>query len=277
MAFPTIDSLPTNPTVRVFFSGLMILEPLANNNCQVFVHNSSIDHNLSIEVRRKQPGRADIIVMRILDHLSFTAADPSHDHGLLIRTIGITGGPKGVKSYTGVNASPEGVRLRETFNMTTIHDVAPGAVDVIGGRPSILFDDATFYTANVSILNAELRKKDGSKTITLTQVPTIIGANIYLDATKPAEMVNLSWRQHGRDINLNLKQSTDFTYEIYINNEPLFEEDSVTAPFSHDEFDEYYKILPGITHNEQFSLVFPTPTPDRGSTRTPCMSVLLHD
>jgi len=276
MPFTPTNDLGPNPAVRIFFSGLLILEPLADNTCQVFVHNSSIDHNLSIEVRRKRQGKPDIIIMRILGPLSFTGGDPSRTHGLLIRSIGIPTGPKGIKGYDSQGSS-EGTKLRDSFDLSKIHDVLPGQVDVVGGLPSILLDDATFYTAELTPMKATLKKKDGKKEVNLTEVPQVIGANVYLDPRDPNQQLQLTWRQSGRDVNLNLEQSKDFTYEVYINNEPLFEDDSVAAPFKHDEFEEYYKILPAITpKGEQFELVFPEPPPHRGSTRTPCMSVLLH-
>ena len=49
------------------------------------------------------------------------------------------------------------------------------------------------------------------------------------------------------------KRSPSRSHEIYIINEPPFEDDS-PRPRPHDEFEEYYKILRDIPNIEQFSL-----------------------
>jgi hypothetical protein len=89
-----------------------------------------------------------------------------------------------------------------------------------------------------------------------------------------APRVLMLWRLNGRDVSLNLRKEAGVTYEIYITNEPLCQDDTIDAPFSHDELSEYYKILPLCPQGEQF--ILKTPPPNRGSLRTPCMSVLLN-
>ena len=277
MPFTPTPDLPANPAVRIFFIGQMILQPSADGKtCEVFVNRVAPDHHLSIEVRRKQQGKPDQIMMRHLGPLSFAAAPPGAPpkHGLFIN---VTNGPKGVKGYNGVNASAEGKKLERAFNLKKIHDVPTGPVDTAGARPSILIDDATFYAAD-TIPAANLKKKKvGSSLQPQTDVASLIGANIYPTGNGK---VTLTWRQNGRDVLLELEPSAAFSYEIYVNNDPLYEDDSPAAPFKHDEFAEYYKILPAVPRDEQFELTFPAPTPaapppSRGTTRTPCMSVLL--
>lgn len=272
MPFDSEDELPPNPDVKIFFTGLLVLEPLANKTCEVFVNSSAPAHCLSIEVRRKESGRPDVILMRHLGPLSFAEAPSGRPprHGLFIR---VTPGPKGVKAYSG-NPSAGNHKLSLALNMARIHDVATGPVAPFGGRPSILFDEAIFYTADVVPDRAATlkKKKSGSVPKELPEFARIIGANIYLDTAD--RVVTLSWRQDGREVLLDLKKHASRTYEIYINNEPLYEDESALSPFKHDEFEQYYKILPRIQTEEQFILDFPRP-PDRGSTRTPCMSVLL--
>lgn len=274
MPFTPVEELPSNPAVRIFFSGQMILEPsLDKKTCEVFVSRVAPDHHLSIEVRRKQAGKPDIIMMRHLGPLSFaeSPAGAPPKHGVFIR---VTNGPKGVRGYDGTNVSSEGKSLKHAINMNTIHDVPTGPVDRPCGRPSIYIDDAVFYAAD-TILSAVIKKKKGGGIgKPLSDIATIIGANVYLTGNSK---VSLAWRQNGRDVKLDLEKSAAFSYEIYIDNDPLYEDDALTAPFTHDEFAEYYKMLPGIPPDEQFALTFPSLSRDRGTTRTPCMSVLLNE
>ena len=275
MIFAQSNDLPPNPAVKIFFTGLLILEPLPDKTCQVFVHNSSADHNLLVEVRRKRPGKPDQVMMRLPGPLTLTGGHPSNAHGLLIRTTMVPPAQKSVKAYNGNNPSSEGTELSDSFVFSRILDVPPGHVDPVGGRPSILIDDGIFYTAEVRTLNAELKKVGAPTGTTLTALPTIIGANIYL--SQPHQRVDVRWRLHGNDVSLKLEKSDDFHYEIYINNEPLYEDDQ-PGP-SHDELEEYFKILPDVPEGERFTLTFPDaiPDPNRGSSRTPCLSGILTE
>lgn len=276
MPFTPIPKLDPNPDVRIFFTGLLVLESLANNTCEVFVNYRSPDHHLSIEVRRKRTGLPDVVMMRHQGPLSFTAPGGGQPprFGLKIEVIPT---PTGISGYNGAQASTEGKKLDFAFNMFRIHDVATGSVEALGGRPSILINQGIFYSADTFTRGAILKKKKPmSPPKPQNEFANIIGANIYLTAP---QVVTLSWRQQGRDVLLNLPKSAQHSYEIYINNEPLYEDDSLLQPFLHDEFAEYYKILPAIGPEEQFELTFPqtSPPPERGSTRTPCASVLLGD
>jgi hypothetical protein len=276
MIFTQSNDLPPNPAVRIFFTGLLVLEPLPDKTCQVFVHNSSGGHNLLVEVRRKRPGKPDVVMMRLPGPLALTGGHPSNNHGLLIRTTNVPPAQKSVKAYNGNNPSAEGTELSDSFVLSRVLDVPPGPVDPVGGRPSILIDDGIFYTAEVRTINAELRKEGRPTGTALTAVPTIIGANIYLN--QPAQKVDVRWRLQGNDVSLKLEKSPDFTYEIYINNELFYEDDFAPGP-AHDEFAEYFKLLPAVPEGERFSLTFTdaVPDPQRGSSRSPCMSVVLTE
>lgn len=288
MPFPKVNELKPNPSVRVFFGGQLILEPSDDaKTCEVFVNRSAPDHHLSIEVRRKRPGnKPDVIVMRHLGPLAFVdvSATEPRKHGLLISLANAT--PEGVRMYDGRISSPEGWSLSHALDMKTIHTVDVGAVDLLGGRPSVLLDDAIFYTADLTPddLKVELKKKKaGSQPVRLPPFANIIGANIYLpppsDPEKPPH-VTLTWSQLGSNTNLPLERLPDgHSYEIYICNDPLFEATSFDIP-THKEFAEYYKILPAVPHDEQFEMEFPDleslslPSGRRGSTTTPCMPVI---
>lgn len=272
MPFSRQDDLPPNPSVRIFFIGLNILKLVNDTNIQAFVHNRSPEHKLTIEARRKRTGKPDQLMMRHTGPLFLTGADPTHTHGFIIRTDGLPAGTKGVKAYIEVVKSNEGTSLFDCFVLERLLGKSPGAVEQGGGTPSISIDHGVFYTADKVVTKAQF-VKSGSTPIPLNEVPTIIGANIYLNPAVPAQMVTLFWRQEGRDVFLPLPQVPGSSYEIYIINEPLFEEISPTLP-RHGEFTEYFRILPDIGGPDQFEIEFLEEIPHRGSTRAPCMSVL---
>src|SRR5689334_262489 len=120
MPFSQASDLPPNPDLRIFFSGLMLIQPDANaSTCEVFVNRSAPDHTLTIEVRERQTGRPDLIKMRHVGPLSF--AEPPlgfpNDPKIYGMVIKVDKGPKGVRSFDGTQASPEGQPLSLAINL----------------------------------------------------------------------------------------------------------------------------------------------------------------
>jgi hypothetical protein len=300
MPFTSVHKLEENPDVRIFFTGLLILDPNPEpgpgvnpeKSCEVFVNRSAPDHHLSIEVRRKREGYPDIIMMRHLGDLSFGAAAQTDmpRYGMFIDVIGGEH-PRGVRRYDpadGAAPSKEGEAFGLAFDLEgpQFHN-AKLEIDKPAGRPSIVLNDAVFYTAVKTQENKKitLAKKDietDSDVVVVEKLPpfaSVIGANIYLDDDDEAAVL-MSWRQQGRDKLLTLKKPTgDFTYEIYIANEPLYEADD--SPFStHDEFGEYYRLFPKVPIQDRFRVFVPDEQPEepdaeRGSTTTPCMPIVV--
>jgi hypothetical protein len=151
MPFTPQNNLDPNPSVRIFFIGLNIIKN-EGNDVHVFVHNSSPEHKLTVEARRKRPGKPDQIMMRQVGPLFLTGhdSDPAnpHTHGLMIQTFGLPAGTKGVKAYNGVEASTEGTKLTDSFVLETLLGKSPGRIERAGGTPTILIDHGVFYTAN---------------------------------------------------------------------------------------------------------------------------------
>src|SRR5919205_3783362 len=84
MPFTRRETLPPDPAVRVFFSGLLILDPAEDaKSCEVFVNHSAPKHHLTIEVRRKRPNRPDELMMRHVGPLAFTTTQQP-THGFII-------------------------------------------------------------------------------------------------------------------------------------------------------------------------------------------------
>jgi hypothetical protein len=281
----TTPDLGANPDVRIFFSGLMVLQPAANGqSCEVFVHRSAPNHQLTIEVRQKQAGKPDLIKMRhvgplpyALQTLDAVEGDPPI-HGM---TIKVDTNPKGIKAFKPLKGqSPEGASLEYAINIQggDFHGGNIGEVDMLGGRPSILLNDAIFYTADTTSPELTINlKKNNQKVKTLEPFASLIGGNIYLDQ---GDSVSVMWQVQGVIEELKLAKRDDgVSYEIYIVNDPLYENETLQIP-EHDELREYYKLFPQVTLQEQFRLEVIPPAlnaaagPERGSTRNPCMSVL---
>jgi hypothetical protein len=280
----------------------MILEPIENDACQVFVNSSATRHFLTVEVRRKRNNRPDEIMMRHVGPLAFVGSEDPPLHGMLIEKI--TQGAKGVRKYVGNAIGPKG---EESFDLAidmegaTFHkgnppglpDLVTGRarnlleVDNLVGRPSIMLNDGIFHTAAKTSPQLTITLKHRTKPdLGLLPFAKLIGANIHLTAD---ESVVLTWRNQGKLAGLELKKPEDgLSYEVYIINDPLFESsetisqlDPVTGqPLEpkHDEFAEYYKLLTVVPSDDQFRLRVDPPPPgapplERGSTDIPCMPV----
>ena len=271
MPFKPQDNLDQNPSVRIFFIGLNIIKSIDNDAVQVFIDHESPEHQLTIETRRKRRGKPDQLMMRIVGPLAITGADPNGTHGLLIKTTGLQSTPKGVRAYTGAKISTEGTKLADSFVLETLLGKSPGTVEQAEETGTIFIDHGVFYTADKITTKARLVKDNGGDPTDLTEVATIVGANIYLNP--PDEVVTLFWQQDGKDVFLPLEQFPNSSYEIYVINEPLFEEISPTLP-RHGEFEEYFKILPDVDPDDKFEIEFLEDIHERGSTRAPCMSII---
>ena len=278
MPFRPVTAFPRDPQllVRVFFSGQMIVKPTpSGDKCEVFIHRGALDHELSIEVRLKRPGKPDSVIMRHMGKLDFARPEPPNpvaEHGLFI----IAATPAGIRRYNG-ELTPEGKRLGLALDLKDFH---PGKTKVskAAGQPSILMNDAIFYSAEETHpeLIVELQR-NGETIKTLTPFTTIIGANIYSDS------VTVEWREKGKLETLRLvRPAPDASFEIYIINDPLCDGPPQAGLPAHDELTEYYNALPEVPHADRFNLFFKAVPreagapvgPDKGSTRNPCMSLI---
>jgi len=294
MPFNTTQDLPNDPQVRIFFSGQLILSPADTSsagepNCEVFINSRAGNHSFSVEARQKRPGLPDGILMRTfgpLQPIGPSLGEPGNIHGMLIGVTpgGITPGslPRGVKAYDGSTPSTEGTTSGNIFSLVELHRGDPPSVhvrtDKANTRPSIFLNDAVLYTADRTPLQFDLAR--GGVTKRLTEFAGIIGANIYPTLQ---QSVVMTWKQNGQLLTLPFEPppaaGPRFTYEVYVSNDPLFDPDAFTTPTSaHDELAEYYKVLPGIPHEQRFTLTLVTsaavPDKERGTPRTLCMSAL---
>lgn len=286
MPFGEAKELPQNPAVRIFFTGQMIIRPDADGQtCEVFVNRSAPNHQLSVEVREKRAGKPDAILMRHFGPLAFvTPPEDEPIHGLFI----LAESPEGVKMYTGgpTAEGEEALSLAINLKSEQFHKGQAIEIDTDGGRPSILLNDGIFYTADKTSSKLNIKLKKGAAEVgPLDPFASLIGANIYLEGQ---DVLRVRWRQNGLPEVLELKKPEEGSnYEIYIINDPLYEDWEKGEV--HDEFREYYKILQilpsaptdmptAVPTESRFSLdVQPKDEKDKGTTRTPCMTVLLND
>jgi hypothetical protein len=293
MTFP-----PNAPDVKVFFTGLMLIKPAAadDRTCEVWVHRGAPEHELTIEVRQKQAGRPDLIMMRHVGLLPYAfPSDESHPddppvHGFKLQ---VKTAPKGVRSYMGPDTARGEEALTEAVNFQSpqYHNGRVGGIDEIGGRPSILLNDGLFYVADKTSRDTIITlERDGMSAVQIDPIASLIGANIYLDA---GDSLLVRWHAQGviKRLELN-KPAAGISYEIYVINDPLFESEITGIP-PHDEFEEYYKLLrevrpsgaPPTTplrpfrleHQFRLRITPPGEAPRKGSTTIPCMPGTLID
>lgn len=271
MPFTQVQAMPNKPpTVRIFMTGQLMLQPNAESDaCEVFVNRSAPNHHLTIEVREKRNDQPDEILMRHYGPLAFR--DMNSVEGLLIARE-----PAGsVSMYTGKwNKNGDALTAAIDLRSEAFHASNELRIDVQSTRPSIMIQDGIFHTAARTSDKLRMKLTRGKEQRDMPSFATLIGANIYLEQ---GEFLHLSWREMGIKETLSLTKSDDgATYEIYIINDPLYE--NPEAAKAHDELAEYYKVLPTVPTHERLKLdvSFPQTAPaERGTSRTPCMPVLV--
>lgn len=271
MPFTQVQAMPNKPpTVRIFMTGQLILKPNAESDtCEVFVNRSAPNHHLTIEVREKRNDAPDEILMRHFGPLAYRDAD--REDGLLISRE--SGGS--VSMYTG-RWSKFGDALTSAIDLRSeeFHASNELRIDGESARPSIKIQDGIFHTAAKTSDKLKMKLTRGKEQRDMPAFATLIGANIYLEQ---GEFLDLSWREMGIKKTLSLtKSNVGSTYEIYIINDPLFE--NPESAKEHDELAEYYKVLPTVSTDERLKIdvAFPeTVAAEKGTSRTPCMPVVV--
>src|SRR5215213_145772 len=249
MPFEPVTTLNSDPLIRVFFTGLLVIKPnAAHTTCEIFVHKIPRNHTSSIEIRVKRPNQPDVILARLLGPLEFAVPVPGStvvDHGFII----LTEQPAGIRGYDGPTTPPI-ESFRKAVDLSKLH---PGktAVHTPAARPSIHMNDGIFYSAETTHPDLEIElHRNGQFAQRATPFASLIAANIY----NPSRV---TWRQNGAPQQLLLgRLPAGFSYEIYVINEPLFETRTDPPTTPHDELEEYYKILPQVPPEERFKEVF---------------------
>jgi len=287
MPFTQVQEMPnTPPTVRIFLTGQLMLQPDAESkSCEVFVNRSAPNHHLTVEVREKRPGQPDAILMRHHGPLEFREPDVQPVvEGLLIKRIALSQAtgelePAGsIGMYTGA-ATPFGEALNLAIDLRSegFHPSNAMTVDFDAARPSILIQDGTFHTAfKFSPDDVEVKLvRAGENPRTLEPFASLIGVNIYLNE---GEFIVMNWRELGlsRTLSMTKPKVEGTTYEVYIINDPLYENEEDLK--SHDELAEYYKVLPSVPTEDRFKMAVEFKQPEtshKGTSKSPCMPVVV--
>lgn len=292
MPFSAVKDLPL-PPIRIFFHGLVVLHSPTGANWFAEILREAATHTLSIEVRMKEAGQPDQILLRHHGHLN------GRDPGLRITVLKTDGTPDPSPvvaskyipsaSFPVPNPSPAGEEIKDfrwalNLEHRTFHNddlkvkptkTRPG-IEVAGGR-SILYT-AVFKNGEIE------RTQGGAAASKLLGIASVVGANLYLsDGT----MAVLDFARFNEPLRLpKPAASSPVSYEIYVDNSPLF------ATTEHDEMAEYYRVVEkengdDIEASKQFKLDFPDEGDSqtgsakfnlddfRGSIRIPCMPAVL--
>lgn len=226
--------------------------------CVVETHNRpTFPHTLSIEVRAKVPPGPDVILMR---HFGPLQANLVIDGGFDPHpSIFYKYQPSAFSNELGIGEDDD---FRWILNLEGhLFHGRRLSVDTTGTRPGIIIHNGVyfFYTARkkagpIIRTGGVTSAGDPQPNVPLTGMSTTAGASLSLDTQQASVM----WRDAGgTDRTLPLRKIAGVSYEIYIDNSPLFEEPG--AGQTHSEFKEYYEVL-NVPENERFELIVPVDT-----------------
>jgi hypothetical protein len=288
MPFQNIFELRDEPAIQMFFFGLAVLHSPDGTVWFAETHREAATHTLSIDVSMKEPPGPDMPLMRRQRHLT---------HDLKITMVNSAGEPVNPKAFRYVNLENDDDEkdFRSVLNFRRLHrnpvvtgQPAPSPVTVKDAktRPGVRIDggESVLYAARIKpgpikLINGKPPQPD------LPKLAVIVGAKLYYGPTGVKAVISGG----GLSQPLSLPKPPDgsqVSYEIYINNSPLFEPDA--GP--HSEMREYYEVLQrtngdDIPPDERFEIEFPAPQPppllgsekftlegNRASFRIPCMS-----
>jgi hypothetical protein len=292
MPFQPITELPAaNPTVRIFFHGLLVLHSPDGTYCLAEPHFGphAVAHALSIEVRIKSPNNPDVILLRQFGKPSNTVSievrPAQAPHAYKYQPSPVFNPTAG--SGTGLERDDD---FRWIIDFQQLHPARTLTIDTGKTRPGIIFlNGSYFFLTPQRKLNVQVDLAPGNVATPppdRTAIASIIGAYVYLDSAREEKLV-LKWGAVGTELPLEIPEAEDAYYEIYIENSPLF----AGPGSSHDEFAEYYGIIKDVTEGdvpeaERLTISFPNePAFTEGSAkfstrrmtpRIPCQPVVLE-
>jgi hypothetical protein len=237
MPFATQQDFPSAPAdVQILLTGLLLLIPQDDGSCFMAVHNTSCTaHRLSIFVHRRG---SDTPLARFSSSLRI-AVEP------LTNSI-VT---RFVSGDFARRESDDPRDSRWAVDFRALHgtgcNLAPGT------RPGINLSEGllhSFQRTDPNSLRVELVEPQRPPA-PLNRIAEKIGANIYLHA---GQQVVLRWNDDVGPHELRLPEANNpgTGYMIEIDNGP---ED---AGDLHNDFQEYYRILTGVSPNARRDLLF---------------------
>ncbi len=242
------------PDVQIFFHGQLLLRSEDGATCEVVANPIATGHVLTIEARIKPAGRADLIGMRHIGPLHFRQGE-----GMLIEVINpVAPSPAAWKCITldpidyetGNAPPPRDQDFRWILNLegTQFHERELNS-PLFNSQHVIRLRGGEYFFRTAARASAQFvykRSGGGKGDKTFRRIGAIASASVFLDTN---QSVVLRWQDgtQEEDRVLTLTKTPDTTYEIYIENTPLFQ---VTPPpaelENRDELIEFYKVIQAI-------------------------------
>ncbi len=239
---------PLDPSdVNIFFHGQLFLRSEDGETCEVGVNPLAINHILSIEVRTKQLGRPDLINMRHFGPLHLRSPE-----GMSIEVLPAVASPRAFKCETtypidfrnGTGAPDNDFRWILNFEGRNFHhpkELLPtvfGTKNVIRLKGGEYFFETAFRANPLMLFN---RTGGGLADETFRGIGAIAGARVFLADN---QSVVVKWNDDTAERVLTLTRTPNVTYEIYIENTPLFVQVDPMKLGDHEELVHYYNLIP---------------------------------
>lgn len=232
----------TTPLVTVKFAGLMLLEDGAGDTCAIGIHRWAPQHSFQVMLIVNKPQRPPTVIRLRSGPL---------EGPFVIRLDPVKSADFKAYAANGAQLDAEGDLLRNVHNATNypldyrwrlnLRKLHPNAQRNEGANPIVQLETGVLYTPNLTPVNLDpkLVKENGE-----TQPLYRFAADLAAAIQPPANTtVQLEWRELGQLQVQPLPRSRNLdpagtTYTVaFLNDPPL------SAPKSHDEIAEYYKIL----------------------------------
>ena len=271
------------PDVEIYFHGQLLLRSENSVTCEIGVNPVASGHVLTVEVRRKQPNKPDLIEMRHVGPLNFRrptggGGAPTIEPGMLIEVIPAAAtqaswsceGTDTLNYETGAGQFDDDFRWILNLEGDLFHDkeLAPavfGTTDMIRMQGGEYF----FRTAHRTQDRLKYERRGGGKPpLDLRRIGAIARASAFLVTHQSLVM---RWNDGVQNRTLTLtKSSQGITYEVYIQHTPLFMQPGDLA--GHDELNQFYRIMPEVAGSGRFTFgVVDSPlVPETGSPEIPC-------
>lgn len=282
--FPSVP-----PDVEMYFHGQLLLRSDNSAMCEVGINPVASNHVLTVEVRRKQLNKPDLILMRHVGPLNFRRpTTPGRtEPGMIIEVSNPVATTQAAWSCEGtdmldyVNGTsryPEDFRWVLNLEGNLFHDreLNPSVFDT---TDMIRLQNGEFFfrTAFKSPDRLKYQRRGGNKDpLDLRGIGAIARASVFL---VEHQNVLVTWNDGTGDRVLTLTKSAGFTYEIYVQHTPLFVQPGDAT--AHDEMTQFYRIIPEVAGGDRFTFAVvdaplgPIP-PDKGSPDIPCQILKLN-
>lgn len=273
----------TAPDVSIFFHGQLFLRSEDGEICQVGVNPLADNHILSVEVRIKQAGKPDLIKMR-----HFGPLNPRQPEGMTIEVSPaadqahraawkcISADPINYESGEG---DPNDCRWLLNLEGPHFHKPQELIPTVFGTKDVIKLQGGAYYFTTAFRSGTQLKFKRTGGGLADQDFRGIGGAARASVFLQPNQSVLVKWNDGTQEQVATLTKASGISYEIYVENTPLFVQVDPDNLESYEELVHYYKVIPTtqVPAAGRFKMTPEVDVPDRdfGSPDIPCQITLL--